>query len=256
MNVARDLPRNVPNFRDFGGCAVAGNGQIKSGRLFRSSHFGSVDEADMARLDQLGVSLLVDLRVPDERARLPNRWQRPHCTVVALNENVPDFFVTLLKSGRIDLKVANQYMEDCYRTLPQDPSYKAIFANAFAELGRQHGGVVIHCLSGKDRTGILSALILHCLGASYDAIEADFLKTNAPAELGPRITAYHAMISAIPSANVTGDAIEVMAGVTSHLIRLSFESLAEQYGSVDAYLEHELGVTKDVREALRASYVD
>lgn len=255
MNAAPDLPRNIPNFRDFGGCDAAENGRIRSGRLFRSSHFGNVDEEDKSRLDQLGISLLVDLRVPDERARQPNRWPDDNCTTVALNDNIPDFFIALLKAGTINLEVANQYMEDCYRTIPFDPSYKALFARTFAEMGQQRGGLVIHCLSGKDRTGILSALVLHCLGASKDAIEADFLKTNAPPELGPRITEYRRMISAIPSADVTDDAITVMAGVSSDLIWYSFASLTDQFGTVDAYLEQALGVTKDVKKALRTAYL-
>lgn len=255
MDTAPDLPRNIPNFRDFGGCEIAENSQIRPGRLFRSSHFGNVDEKDVSRLDRLGISLLVDLRVPDERARQPNRWPGDNCTTVALNDDVPDFFVTLLKAGTIDLQVAHRYMEECYRTIPVTPSYKALFARAFAEMGRQRGSVVIHCLSGKDRTGILSALILHCLGASQDAIEADFLKTNAPAELDPRIIEYRRMISAIPSADVTDDAIRVMAGVSADLIRYSFASLAGQFGSVDVYLEQELGVTRDVKQALRDTYL-
>ena len=70
----RLLPlEGVENFRDYGGYAVPGGLRVVRGRLWRSAHHGGATDADLARIASLGLSAVVDLRRPTERANQPSR---------------------------------------------------------------------------------------------------------------------------------------------------------------------------------------
>src|SRR5262245_24069688 len=63
----------IENFRDFGGYATACGGRLATGRLFRSGHHATATDADLARLADLGIAAIVDLRHSAEREREPSR---------------------------------------------------------------------------------------------------------------------------------------------------------------------------------------
>ena len=84
----------IHNFRDFGGYATACGRRLKSGRLFRSANHHHASDADLARMRELGLAVIVDLRQPDERTREPSRrWDGFACELVQndLTENHLDF---------------------------------------------------------------------------------------------------------------------------------------------------------------------
>src|SRR4051812_42319733 len=68
---AFDLEGTI-TFRDFGGWPTAAGGSVTRGRLFRPAHHASATPADLARLAELGIDLVVDLRRPPERERDPS----------------------------------------------------------------------------------------------------------------------------------------------------------------------------------------
>src|SRR5689334_12701385 len=73
----------IENFRDFGDYAGAGGRRLKSGFLYRAGHHGRATEADLARLADLGLALIVDLRRRNEREHEPSpRWEGFAATVI------------------------------------------------------------------------------------------------------------------------------------------------------------------------------
>lgn len=62
----------LENFRDFGGFSTP-YGKVVSGRLYRSAHHAEISDADLEILFRLGLTLVVDLRTPGERASFPSR---------------------------------------------------------------------------------------------------------------------------------------------------------------------------------------
>ena len=59
----------IENFRDFGDYA-AGSRRLKRGLLYRAAHQSEATEADLEAMRALGLSVIVDLRRPNERERL------------------------------------------------------------------------------------------------------------------------------------------------------------------------------------------
>ena len=105
--------------------------------------------------------------------------------------------------------------------------------------------VVIYCYLGKDRAAIASALILSVLDVDYNLIIDDYLMSN-------NLIEYNSLV-----ANADMYSYEVQETITAlfsahrESIKNSFDVLKEHYGSVDNYLEKELGLNARKKEKLK-----
>jgi protein tyrosine/serine phosphatase len=114
-----------------------------------------------------------------------------------------------------------------------------------AVAGAPQGGIVIHCVGGKDRTGLLAAFLLHLAGVPGDEIAADYALSEE--RLLPRHEAWFAAaeddaelerlkrIAQTPAASMTG----------------VFEELERRHGGIEGYLRH-TGVSDEELEQARA----
>jgi protein-tyrosine phosphatase len=162
------------NFRDLGGYATADGRRIGWRRLFRADGLHRLSEADHARLIELGVVTVIDLRTVDEAEqrgrfavdRVPVRYvDLPLIDVLPATEELP--------SWREPSFVAGRYAEMVSESGPT-------LARAFEVLGADDSlPAVFHCSAGKDRTGVLSALILAFLGVPDQEIVDDYALSGA-----------------------------------------------------------------------------
>ena len=172
----RDIPlQGVRNARGFGGLegdshAIPGN------HFFRSASLSSITESDKDTLIQHGVALDIDLRTFWESSRSPDLLSR--------DSRFRYVRISLLGSGFSDVN----YMEargDLYvRALA---NHQREFREIFRLMAEQkEGAVLFHCSSGKDRTGMIAALLLNLAGVSDDDIihnyvlSAHYLFPTAP----------------------------------------------------------------------------
>ena len=247
----------VLNFRDFGVYEAADGARIKRGALYRSAAFHDASEADVARLDALGVRFLVDLRRPDERSFEPNRWPGENCRTI-FNETgahageLPPHLVLLLKSDLSPAAVTD-YMLNIYREFPFDPRHIALYRDWFRELG-EGGPAIIHCAAGKDRTGLGCALTLLALGVSEDDVFADYEFTNQAIDIEARLPRIQARMEERLSRKLDPKSLRPMLGVEVDYLRGSFDAIEKKHGSVDAYLDQVLGVGVKERERLRTNF--
>jgi protein-tyrosine phosphatase len=164
------------NVRDLGGVPLAGGGLTRFGALLRADNVGRLTPAGWRSLSRHGVARIVDLRWPEERAEDPPR-----------DLNVEVVHVSLL--GRFD----PSYSDDIDRYIEAgDPvgywaaaygrivtRHRANFGAALAAIaGAPDGPVLFHCTAGRDRTGLISALLLRLAGAPVDEIAADYAQSE------------------------------------------------------------------------------
>ncbi|MFB7171777.1 tyrosine-protein phosphatase [Streptomyces sp. NPDC056254] len=177
------------NVRDLGGYRTWTGGEVRQGLVYRSDALGKLTDTDVTTVSGLGLTKVVDFRIPTEvqydgADRLPpglSPTARPvsdlglyGTLVTAIGSGDPVTQEQMLGGGR-----AEAYMRDIYRTFVTSPENRARFAATLRDLadGRQ-GPVLYHCTSGKDRTGWMSYVLLRALAVPEDAAERDYLASN------------------------------------------------------------------------------
>ena len=155
------------NARDLGGLPREG-GATRSGVFVRSDCTSNLAPAGLEAMRAYGVTTVVDLRTASELERSPN----PVATAGS-----PSYVNLPLIDDLMMLKIdAADGMLQRYRMiLDERPSS---FAAVFELLARAEGAVVFHCFAGKDRTGLVAAMMLELAGVPHDSIGEDFAESE------------------------------------------------------------------------------
>ena len=102
--------------------------------------------------------------------------------------------------------------------------------------------LVVHCTSGKDRTGFAVAVLLLALGAPRDVVEEDYLLTNQ----------YRRDVAHLFGPQTPRDVIDLLLSAQSDYLHAALDEIDRRFGGFDAYLSQALGVDAATRERLRA----
>jgi protein-tyrosine phosphatase len=152
------------NVRDLGGLPLARGGETRFGRVARSEAPSFLTERGWRELHDEGVRTLVDLRCPTEGEYAVRNGVR-RVGIPLFRQQDPAFLARV--KGVRDTA-------DFYRAII-DFSHSPI-VRAVAEVAdAPAGGVLIHCHAGRDRTGIVAALVLAVAGVPAAAIAADYV---------------------------------------------------------------------------------
>jgi protein tyrosine/serine phosphatase len=247
----------VDNFRDFGDYPVVGGRRLRRGVLFRSAAHAKATEADLERLADLNITVVVDLRRREERLREPSRHHPRFEGVVIANdrEHEEDSWRNHIANSDLTEASFREYLVEYYRKAPFDERHVDLFSRYFAALAKTDGAVLVHCAAGKDRTGILVALTHHLAGVHPDDIAADYLLTNDPVRMAKRLPQVAQAIREVAGRDADEAALMTAMGVDTLYLETAFAAIAERYGDTDAYLEQALGVTPALREAVHAHLI-
>lgn len=217
-------------------------GVLTPGRLYRSDALHRLTREGRSRLRELGIQQVIDLRSAFDR-RIGGR-DRLRGTGAQLM-SVP-----------IDGAPRNPNL----RTLSLRDVYQVVLTRHQDDLGRvirtiasAQGPVVVHCTAGKDRTGLVAALVLTALDVERDVIVADYAATaaNLSGEWTERILRKVRRFRVPLTANL----VEVLSESPPAMLSETFDWLDREYGGAIAYLEG-AGVDASVRAALKRSLLD
>jgi hypothetical protein len=163
------------NVRDLGGVPLADGGTTAFGVVLRGETVAHLTTAGADTFRSLGVRHVLDLREPSERdldgdGPLESAYQRSD----VLHELVPLAHASVLDDpiGRVSEASA---VGDQYATYLHNGGFR--LADALARTAWSRCALYVHCAVGKDRTGIVSALLLGLAGADDDAVVEDYLMT-------------------------------------------------------------------------------
>jgi protein-tyrosine phosphatase len=170
---------SLSNFRDLGGVSL-GDRRLRTGLFYRSARPTGLAAQDIAWLEQSGITAIVDFRGVTEREASPSDLGdalMARRLFLPVEPSVAARLRQLEAQGRLDPDAAFFAMTASYRAYVSD-NLDAF--GAFLQTCRAaEGAVVFHCSAGKDRTGFAAALLLSALGASWDDIMADYLRTRS-----------------------------------------------------------------------------
>ncbi|MBS0411894.1 MAG: tyrosine-protein phosphatase [Proteobacteria bacterium] len=243
----------IENFRDFGGYGTACGRGLKAGQLYRSGYHAHATDADLARMAEMGLAAIIDLRRPEERQREPaRRWPGFDARVIE-NDIVSEHHDWLDVLRNLDEVTPAWFHEDSlnmYRLSPYEARHIDLFRRYFQELAHGEGPIVVHCAAGKDRTGLICALTHHLAGVHRDDMMADYMLTNDEARIQRKMDFLGPWMQSQAGAHASPEALRVAVSVHPDYLAAAFAVIEDRHGSIDGYLEQALGVDGAMRETI------
>lgn len=163
--------RSVPgtyNFRDLGGIPLASGETTRPGMLFRSDALHGLTEEGRQALAGLGIRRIIDLRHQREREQMPSAVTG--LQVELLHQPIHSQANPGLQA-QAEISLASIYHRIVENSGPA-------LASAIAQIAAAETPALVHCTAGKDRTGIVIALVLDVIGAEREAIVDDYAATQ------------------------------------------------------------------------------
>ena len=241
------------NFRPVSGRSARYDKPIREGALFRCGELTASDPVPGSRAAEGDFARIVDLRYGPERLRNPSPWPADGADRVILpdaassKDEAPHMS---LPNDMHDPVAMRGFFTDLYRSLPFEPIYLEMFGRTIRLIADAPGPVLIHCTGGKDRTGILVALIQHILGYSRGDIVAEYLRTNDSPDIAAHAPQLLERLRQAGSQNVDLDLVLRIIRVEEAYLEAAFAEMEARCGSIDSYLER-IGVDQEVSERLR-----
>ncbi len=254
------------NFRD-----VAGTGAVavRPGSLFRSSELCGLDAAGRDGLRELGIADVADLRSAREIARngtdnvgdgvtvhlLPFTDVAADVDAQAPHEHAYQRLISEGLGNRTLGAAEVGYMSEEYRRFATLPGAHRAVRRIVSVLAAGRP-VITHCFAGKDRTGFSVAVVLEAAGIGWDAIMADYLRSNdaVPALRTMVVRMIERRTDLPPQAAELARArlSDEILGVREEYLAAARQAITETYGSLDGYLRT-AGVSETDVAALRAA---
>ena len=159
---------NLRNLRDLGGHPTTDGAVTRSGSLLRSDDLSQLTAEGLRALEAFGVGTVIDLRWPEEAARHPS-------PVPQALPQVSFQRISLLLHSEEEWQLrSRQVSKEGWKSL--------VLEQLGAELARvlrviaaaPPGPLLFHCVAGKDRTGLLAAVLLALADVEPGAIAADY----------------------------------------------------------------------------------
>ena len=247
----------IRNFRDFGGYESRHGGRVKMGRLYRSGHHAEASEAELERMNALGIHVQADLRRPDEREKQKSRFTAPVTITHDGGRETEAPHMRFLSQMSVDAETADLWMTEYYELAPFKEHHVAMFRDWFVKLAEvpEDAAGLVNCAAGKDRTGILCALTHHVLGVSEADIRADYDLTNEAVGVDQRLPEAAAYFNQMIGKKYPDEVYRPFMGVNLKYLDRAYSAIDSKAGSVDVYLTDVLGVDAALQADLRAKLI-
>jgi len=234
------------NVRDLGGHRTVDGGETRFGALVRADSVSQLSEAGWEALTAYGVRTVLDLRGEHERDDDP-----PGDLPVEV------LHVPFMKASEAEWEAIAEEIEAAATAAPDVATstrdvyliflerFRANVAAALKAVAHApEGGVVVHCVGGKDRTGLLVAFLLHLAGVPDEEVAADYALSEE--RLRPR---HETWFEAADSEEEL-ERLRRIAQTPKEAMLGVFVELERRHGSVEGYLRS-TGLTDDELDRLR-----
>ena len=262
MNPAGELNAipSIPNLRDVGGVRTRTGGSVRTELLYRAAGLHTLAPGDVPAFERLGLRTVYDLRLTREQAEAPDRlpattrhvpadvlsgWTRGGPSQLFEWASDPAAARAGLADGRAEALWVEQYR--AFVRLPgARAAYGAMLRDLAADASRP---ALVHCTTGKDRTGWAVALLQLLLDVPDDAVMAHYLESRD--RLAPFVAT---VLEGLAARGIDPDLFVPVFDVRPAYLEAALDEMRAGYGTVEAYLAEGLGVDGAVQRELQDAF--
>ncbi len=257
-----DALARAANLRDLGGHPSADGLSVRAGMLYRSGELTRLSGREQRELASLGLRTIVDLRTDEEVTRRGAAPRLKAARVVRLPIDSGDLTSTIVPAVlRGDFRdVPPDLLARVNRQLVRDAT--AQFREAIELVSDERARpLLFHCTHGKDRTGLLAGVVLLALDVPWDAVVADYLRSNVLRTAQHRwqwraVRMLAPFLSRRPWRRPDLESVERLFRVVPENLEAALDEMRVLGGDVDAFFEVAYGLDASRRAALREALLE
>ncbi|MFE4490605.1 tyrosine-protein phosphatase [Bacillus altitudinis] len=235
----------LANFREVGGLQTTDQMVIKQGMIYRSADLSRLTKQDILTFSTLGIQTICDLRTSSERKSHPPKIME-HDKIVHIpmqpDSMMPSkwtMFRMLIAEGK-SLSFT-PIMKDVYQSMLYER--KKEIQQLFTLLSDEKNyPLMLHCTSGKDRTGFLSALIQLAAGVPVHTVLSEYMRSNEGVKI--LVKRQERFVRMMSLYRVSKEQIQPLLGVQQDYLEDVLNEMMDTYGNAERYLLEACDVPK------------
>ncbi|KAK2022672.1 tyrosine phosphatase [Colletotrichum zoysiae] len=259
----------LPNFRDAGGYPIdAQPGRIlRPGVVFRSAEPSRLTDDGVTRLQDLGITHVYDLRSTIELKRLAHagtscdvrEWpgaQRVFVPVFRDQDYGPEAIALRYRNYSSDSTDGfTKAYTDILRTASESDHPNDPFRTILSHLAtpKPPSPMLVHCTAGKDRTGVICAIILCLCGVADEVVAHEYSLTDVGLQDRREEIVNHLLATEALKGNFEGARRMISSPKESMLATLA--KLREEYGSIEAYVQNRCRLSAEAIARIRSNLI-
>ena len=253
--------KSVRNPRDVGGYVGSDGRKIRTHCLLRTGNMSEITPADEQFLLDYGLHTIIDLRSPAECKKSPDKEldnvEHYACPLSAEDntggqgQNMSKEFAEYRKDQYAGFKLmCLRYHHHILNKSAQQSFHHII--ELIAE--NDDGAILYHCSEGKDRTGLVTIIILYILGVDMEVIRQDYLYSNYMLNDYRAVRDQH--FKQVGENDNFRANMRVLGSVANSYFDTSLITINENFGGLDSYITNELEIDDQMQELIREKYLE
>ena len=225
------------NVRELGGLVIHAGQRTSTGQFLRADSLHALSPVSQTTLLEYGLKTVIDLRTSQEILQEPNPF--------AHHENVKYVHISLFETIMQNQNANTMSSLESIYIAALDHCQPAI-RGVLETLATSPSVTLFHCTAGKDRTGIVSALLLANAGVSSEVIIQDYCLTEELAK--PML---ERLLHEAVNKGLDKESYSQLLTSKAATMQAALWYLEARFGSIEGYLKDGLGLERHTLDALR-----
>lgn len=248
--------RTIYNLRSVGNIKNKDGKILKDSLLFRSGDLHHLKDFD--NYNQLKIAEIIDLRTKNEAAKKPDNLPKNQVyKIYPAFEDQEDQLnqaKKLVLKGKVNAKDADDRMLKFYKEyLTENPM---VIKKIVTEILDSNQPILYHCTAGKDRTGMITALIMKVLKFDDESIYQEYLMSNNLRQkiITKRLKLANTLHFLYPKMDI--GVLEKLSWIQRSYLKSALDEVDAEYGSMDDYIHEVLDISEEKRNFYIEKWMD